>query len=63
MLLAAAFALMVTVGSQPTHQRGEFPSYSRCVEAAQGEVANMGDNLRWDCVPEDRRETLRPSPS
>jgi hypothetical protein len=53
MLLAATatFVLMVTVGDAPTYQRGEFSSYSRCVESAAGEIAGLGDNVRWDCVP------------
>ena len=31
-------------------QRGEFHSYHHCYEAAQGEVANLGPDVRWDCV-------------
>jgi hypothetical protein len=54
MLLAATFALRVTGGSQPIYERGEYPSYSRCVEAAQGEVESLGDDVRWDCVLERR---------
>jgi hypothetical protein len=50
-LAAGAFALMVTIGTSRTYKRGEFPSYSRCVEAARGEVANGGDDVQWDCVP------------
>jgi hypothetical protein len=45
---------MVTVGDAPSYQRGEYPSYSRCVEAAQGEVAGLGNDVRWECVAEDR---------
>jgi hypothetical protein len=49
------FALMVTVGDQPSYQRDTFPSYSACVAAAQAKVESLGDGARWQCVPEDRR--------
>jgi len=51
---ATAFALMVTVGSQPTYKYDTFPSYSRCVEA--GQAQNFDQDTRWDCVREDDDE-------
>ena len=47
----ATFVLMVIIGTSPPRQRGEFHSYHQCYEAAQGEVANLGLDVRWDCVP------------
>jgi hypothetical protein len=46
----ATFVLMIIIGTSPPQQRGEFQSYHHCYEAAQGEVAHLGPNVRWDCV-------------
>jgi len=56
MILAAAtaFALMVTVGSNPAYEYDSFPSYNRCVEAAQGQ--DFDRNTRWDCVRDDEND-------
>lgn len=48
---AALFALMVTVGSQPSYEYDTFPSYSQCVEAAQGQ--NFDQDTRWECVAKE----------
>jgi hypothetical protein len=44
------FILMVIIGASPPQQRGKFHSYHHCYEAAQGEIANLGPDVRWDCV-------------
>ena len=54
MITPATFVLMIIIGTSPPQQRGEFHSYHHCYEAAQGEVANLGPNVRWDCVPKSR---------
>jgi hypothetical protein len=45
---------MIIVGASPTQQRGEFGSYHDCYEAAQREVASLGADVRWDCLPKSR---------
>jgi len=47
----ATYILMVIIGTSPPQQRGEFHSYHHCYEAAQSEIASLGPNVRWDCVP------------
>jgi hypothetical protein len=63
MINPATFVLMVIIGTSPPQQRGEFHSYHQCYEAAQGEVANLGPDVRWDCVPKSSVEGhARPPP-
>ena len=50
MINPATFVLMVIIGTSPPQQRGEFHSYHHCYEAAQGEIAKLGPDVRWDCV-------------
>jgi hypothetical protein len=38
---AAVFALWIVVGTSPPYQRGSFPDYQRCVEAARGQVDTL----------------------
>jgi hypothetical protein len=54
MINPATFVLMVIIGTSPPQQRGEFHSYHHCYEAAQGEIANLGPDVRWDCVLKHR---------
>jgi len=56
MINPATFVLMVIIGTSPPQPRGEFHSYHQCYEAAQGEVANLGPDVRWDCVPKSSVE-------
>jgi hypothetical protein len=51
MINPATFILMVIIGASPPQQRGEFQSYHHCYEAAQSEIASLGPDVRWDCVP------------
>jgi hypothetical protein len=51
MINPATYILMVIVGTSPPQQRGEFHSYHHCYEAAQSEIASLGPDVRWDCVP------------
>jgi hypothetical protein len=60
MINPATFVLMVIIGTSPPQQRGEFHSYHQCYEAAQGEVANLGPDVRWDCVPKSSVEGPAP---
>lgn len=54
MINPATFILVIIIGASPPQQRGEFPSYHHCYEAAQSEVKNLGPDVRWDCVLKDR---------
>jgi hypothetical protein len=54
MINPATFILMVIIGASPPQQRGEFHSYHHCYEAAQTEIAKLGTDVRWDCVPASR---------
>jgi len=56
MINPTTFVLMVIIGTSPPQQRGEFHSYHQCYQAAQGEVANLGPDVRWDCVPKSSVE-------
>ena len=60
MINPATFVLMVIIGTSPPQQRGVFHSYHQCYEAAQGEVANRGPDVRWDCVPKSSVEGPAP---
>jgi hypothetical protein len=60
MINPATFVLMVIIGTSPPQQRGEFHSYHQCYEAAQGEVAHLGPDVRWDCVPKSSVEGPAP---
>jgi hypothetical protein len=51
MINPAIYILMVIIGTSPPQQRGEFHSYHHCYEAAQSEIASLGPDARWDCVP------------
>jgi hypothetical protein len=51
MINPATFILMVSIGASAPQQRGEFHSYHHCYEAAQSEIAKLGTDVRWDCVP------------
>jgi hypothetical protein len=57
MMTATAFVLWVLVAGAPTQQRGRVDSYTRCTEAAIGEVDSLepiqGRPVRWECVPSD----------
>jgi hypothetical protein len=52
---AAVFVLWVTIGSAPSYQRGDYPTYDACAVAAQAEVETLPEYRqkggRWDCVP------------
>jgi len=50
MINPATFILMIIVGTSPPRQRGEYPSYHHCYEAAQSAIKNLGLDVRWDCV-------------
>ena len=54
MITPATFVLMIIVGASPAQQHGEFRSYHDCYEAAQREVASLGADVRWDCLPKSR---------
>jgi hypothetical protein len=58
-MTATVFALWVLVGGAPAYQRGTFPDYARCVEAARGQVESLrqieGHAVMWQCLPDDRR--------
>ncbi len=56
MITPATFILMIIVGSSPAQQRGEFPSYHHCYEAARSVIENLGPDVRWDCVLKHRDE-------
>lgn len=55
MINPATYILMVIIGGSPPQQRGEFHSYHHCYEAAQSEIASLGPDVRWDCVPKVSR--------
>jgi len=50
----AVFVLMVTIGSQPSYERGKYYSYSSCVSAAQAEVETLPEYRdrggHWVCL-------------
>ena len=54
-MTATIFVLMVMSGTAPAYQRGTFPDYQSCVEAARGQVETLqsieGRPVRWQCVP------------
>jgi hypothetical protein len=50
MINPATFILVIIIGVSPPEQRGEFPSYHHCYEAAHSEIEKLGPDVRWDCV-------------
>jgi hypothetical protein len=54
MINPATFILIVIIGTSSPQQRGEFHSYHHCYEAAQSEIASLGPDVRWDCVPTNK---------
>jgi hypothetical protein len=59
MINPATFILMVVIGASPPQQRGEFYSYHHRYEAAQSEIASLGPDVRWDCVPSELPKMAR----
>ena len=58
-MTATTFALWVIVAGGPAYQRGTFPDYQRCVQAARGQVETLpaieGQAVQWQCIPQDQR--------
>ena len=55
---ATTFILWVLVGTAPPYERGTFPSYDCCLEAAYGQVETLKaiqPDVHWQCVPAGRR--------
>jgi hypothetical protein len=56
MITPATYILMIIIGASP-QQRGEFPSYHQCYEAAQSAIENQSPDMRWDCVLKRRDDS------